>query len=152
MDHREAILSRLLEIAAGIEGVTKAYRNQDDIPEKSRPAIVILDGDEAADDGDPGRRPTTAPRRIGMTPEIYILLGSSPENVGSSINLIRARFVKAVMTDATLRGLTLDGDGIRYEGCATGLARGRSMEGEMGVSLTFTYVMRPEKLVEDVTV
>lgn len=150
MDHREAILSRLLEIAAGTEGVVKAYRNQDDIPEKSRPAIVILDGDEAADDSDPSR-PTNAPRRVGMSPEIYILLGSSPESVGSSINLIRARFVKAVMTDATLRGLTLDGDGIRYEGCATGLARGRSMEGEMGVSFTFTYVMRPEKLVEEVT-
>ena len=41
--------------------------------------------------------------------------------------------------------LAFDGD-IRYEGCATALARGRSMEGEMGVSFSFTYVLRPEEL------
>lgn len=150
MDSREAILARLLVIAAGVDGVTNAYRNRDDIAETSRPAIVILDADEAADDSDPGRRPAAAPRRVAMTPEIYILLGATPANVGTSINLLRARFVKAVMTDAPLIAMTLDGVGIRYEGCATGLARGRSMEGEMGVSFTFTYVMRPDTL-EDVT-
>lgn len=150
MDNREGILARLLVIASGIDGVTNAYRNRDDIAETSRPAIVILDADEAADDSDPGRRPATAPRRVSMTPEIYILLGAVPADVGTSINLLRARFVKAVMTDATLLALTLDSVGIRYEGCATGLARGRSMEGEMGVSFTFTYVMRPDTL-EDVT-
>ena len=32
------------------------------------------------------------------------------------------------------------------KGCATALARGRSMEGEMGVSFSFTYVLRPEQL------
>jgi hypothetical protein len=151
MDNREAILARLLIIAAGVDGVAKSYRNKDDVPETSRPAIVILDGDEGSDDSDPGRRPANAPRRIGMTPEIYILLGGTPATVGTDINLIRAKFVKAVMTDATLIGLTLDGVGIRYEGCATGLARGRSMEGEMGLSFTFTYLMRPELLFEDVT-
>ena len=35
---------------------------------------------------------------------------------------------------------------IRYEGCATALARGRMMEGEMGLSFTFTYVLRPDAL------
>lgn len=146
MDRREDILARLLVITSGISGVTRAYRNKDEIPETSRPAIVILDGDEAANDGDPDRRPATAPRRITMTPEIYILLAGTPAEVGTDINLIRARFVHAVMTDATLIALTLDGVGIRYEGCATGLARGRSMEGEMGLSFGFTYVLRPAEL------
>ena len=59
MDRREDILARLLAIASGIDGVTRAYRNKDEIPETSRPAIVILDGDEAANDADPSARPTT---------------------------------------------------------------------------------------------
>ncbi|PSJ55764.1 hypothetical protein [Pseudaminobacter soli (ex Li et al. 2025)] len=146
MDHREAILARLVEIAAGVEGVIKAYRNKSDVPERQRPAIVIWDADEQADDGDPTKRPTNAPRRIHMSPEIYILLSGSPEGVGTLINQIRARFVRAVFSDASLKDMTFNGEGIRYEGCATGLARGRSMEGEMGVSISFTYRMWPDKL------
>lgn len=147
MDSREAILARLLVIAGDVDGVAKAYRNKDEIPETSRPAIVILDGDETADEGDPSRRPITAPRRISMTPELYILLAGTPANVGTNINLLRAKFVQAIMTDAMLIGLTLDGVGIRYEGCSTGLSRGRSMEGEMGLSFTFTYILQPDRLV-----
>jgi len=145
-DRRELILMRLLEIARGIEGVTSAFRNRDEISEKQRPAIVILDADEAADDADPVSRSSRAPRRVAMTPEIYILLGAKPEDLGNAINILRARFVKAVLTDAQL-GSTVGTNGdVRYEGCATALARGRSMEGEMGVSFSFTYVLRPEEL------
>jgi hypothetical protein len=45
-----------------------------------------------------------------------------------------------------LAGLVGSSGEVRYEGCATALARGRSMEGEMGVSFSFTYVLRPEEL------
>lgn len=147
-DRREAILARLVEIATGIEGIAKVYRNKDEIPEKSRPAIVIWDADESADDSDPTGRPVGAPRRVGMTPEIYILLGSSPEDIGTSINLIRSRVIAAIYSDATLKGLTVNGEGIRYEGCATALSRGRSMEGEMGLSFTFTYLLSHAELLD----
>ena len=92
-DRRELILMRLLEIARGIEGVTSAFRNRDEISEKQRPAIVILDADEAADDADPVSRSSRAPRRVAMTPEIYILLGAKPEHVGTEINALRAKFI-----------------------------------------------------------
>ena len=145
-DRREMIFTRLLEIAVGVEGIVAAFRNKDEISEKQRPAIVILDADEAADDADPNSRPSRAPRRVAMTPEIYILLGAKPEDLGTVINTLRARFVKAVLGDAQLSLIVGSNGDIRYEGCATALARGRSMEGEMGVSFSFTYVLRPEEL------
>ena len=145
-DRRELILVRLLEIAKGIEGIAGAFRNRDELSEKQRPAIVILDADEAADDADPTTRPSRSPRRVAMTPEIYILLGAKPEELGSVINALRARFVKSVLGDSQLASIVGSNGDIRYEGCATALARGRSMEGEMGVSFSFTYVLRPEEL------
>jgi len=48
MDRRELILARLLAIASGIPGIRNAYRNQDEINESQRPAILILDADEQA--------------------------------------------------------------------------------------------------------
>jgi hypothetical protein len=145
-DRREMILSRLLEIAGSTEGIVAAFRNKDEISEKQRPAIVILDADETADDADPSSRPSRAPRRVAMTPEIYILLGAKPEELGSVINALRARFVKSILGDSQLGSIVGTNGDIRYDGCATALARGRSMEGEMGVSFSFTYVLRPEEL------
>jgi hypothetical protein len=145
-DRREMILSRLLEIAKGIDGIAAAFRNRDEISEKQRPAIIILDADEAADDADPAQRPSRAPRRIAMAPEIYVLLGAKPEDLGTAINILRARLVKAVLTDSQLGSVVGSNGEIRYEGCATALARGRSMEGEMGVSFSFAYVLRTNEL------
>ena len=145
-DRREMILTRLLEIAVGVDGIVAAFRNKDEISERQRPAIVILDADEAADDADPSSRPSRAPRRVAMTPEIYILLGAKSEDLGTAINTLRARLVKAILMDPSLLTILGSSGDARYEGCATALARGRSMEGEMGVSFSFTYVLRPEEL------
>jgi hypothetical protein len=146
IDRREMILSRLLEIAGRTQGIVAAFRNKDEISEKQRPAIVILDADEAADDADPSSRPSRAPRRVAMTPEIYILLGAKPEDLGTAINTLRARLLKAILMDSSLLTILGSSGEARYEGCATALARGRSMEGEMGVSFSFTYVLRLEEL------
>jgi hypothetical protein len=147
-DKRELILARLLGISQGLPGITAAFRNKDEISDRQRPCMVILDADEAADDGDPSglaRRPN-APRRVGMTPEIYLMLGAKPEDVGTAINRLRASFVKAVLMDSELATIVGSNGDIRYEGCATGLARGRTMEAEMGLSFTFSYILRPDEL------
>ena len=145
-DKREQLLSRLLVVAQSIPGIASAFRNKDEISDKARPAIVILDADETADDADPSHRPARSPRRVAMTPEIYLLLGAKPEHVGPEINALRAKFIKAVLTDSELLALVGSNGDIRYEGCATSLARGRNMEGEMGISFSFSYVLRPEEL------
>lgn len=147
-DKREAILTRLVEIAKMVPGIAAVFRNTDEISEKQRPCILILDADEAADDSDPAgvsRRPH-GPRRVGMTPELYVMLGAKPEQIGTELNVFRAAILNAVLMDTALTDLIGTNGDIRYEGCATALARGRMMEGEMGLSFTFTYVLRPDEL------
>src|SRR3954469_10605816 len=147
MDKREAILVRLVEIAGELAGIKTAIRNQDKISERARPAIVIFDADETADEraseqGHGGR----APNIIEMSPEALILLGGTPTSIGTALNEMRAKFVKAVLTDVQLATLTGTNGRVRYVGCSTHLGHGRSMEGSMGVHFAFSYVLRPEQL------
>lgn len=153
-DRREDILARLVAVAATLVTEDCAFRNTISVPEKKRPAIVILDGDEIADEADNERkRPPLAPRIVAMTPEVHFLLEGRADTaaegdqvrVGGALNTLRTRFLKAVLTDASLVALCVDGD-IRYDGFTTGLGAGRSMEGEAGVGLTFRYLLRPDKL------
>lgn len=146
IDRREAILERLLAILKTIAGPEKGFRNRIDIPENRRPALVMLDADEVRDDTDDGKgRPPNAPMWIHMTPELYILLGAKSENIGADLNLFRIQLIKAILSDQTLIGLVKDGD-IRFLGYTTGLASGRSMEGEAGISFQFRYMVHPSKL------
>jgi hypothetical protein len=147
MDKREAILQRLVEIAAAVPGVVTVVRNQDEFSEHARPAIAVFDGDEAAEERfDQPAHPGRAPNLIEMTPEVVILLGGLPERVGTALNELRARLVKAVLLDAQLAALAGTNGRVRYVGCSTHLGQGRSMEGSMGVQFAFAYVLRPEQL------
>lgn len=142
-DARESILARLVTICGTVTGVQTVIRNGQVTDAAAWPCVIILDADEVAQEGEP-RRP--GPQLVTMTPEIYVVLEDTPEDVGGQLNTLRARLLKAILNDATLKGLTGANGAIRYEGCATGLARGRSMVGEMGVSLSFTYPFIPSKL------
>jgi hypothetical protein len=149
MSRRESILARLVEVAAGVEGVNAAVRNETALDELSTPLIAIFDADETVDDADnSSSRPSNAPVRVGMTPEVFIVLGDKPEAVGTEINAVLENLQVAVVGDATLRQLTgIDmrsparGD-IRYNGCVTSLSVGRQMFGDCAVSFTFTYPLR----------
>jgi hypothetical protein len=147
-DKREEVLARLVEIAAAVDGVTTVVRNGPAPDETKCPVIQILDADESAEESDPVgvARGSSARRRVGMTPEIYIILGDLPENVGPALNALRAKLVKAILTDAELGTILGTNGAIRYEGCATGLSRARQMEGSMGVSFTFLYILNPAAL------
>jgi hypothetical protein len=109
---------------------------------------VIYDGDEVSSDADPDNtRPTNAPRRVTMQPAIEIAFGDLPENIGTSINVMRAALIKAICTDATIIGLVLDRFGTRYLGCVMGGAGlGRSQEATMLLNFAFTYALRPDEL------
>jgi hypothetical protein len=147
MDKREAILQRLIEIAAAVPGVITVVRNQDELSEHARPAIAVFDGDEAADERfDQPAHPGRAPNLIEMTPEILILLGALPEQIGTALNELRAWLVKAVLMDAQLTALVGANGRVRYVGCSTHLGQGRSVEGSMGVQFALAYVLRPEPL------
>jgi hypothetical protein len=145
MDKREAILQRLVQIAAGLEGVATAVRNHDEISERARPAIAIFDADESMAEHS-SEHPGRAPNIIEMSPEVLILLGAKPERVGSALNTLRAKLIKTVLTDRQLNELAGSNGYVRYAGCSTHLGHGRSMEGSMSVQFSFAYVLRPEQL------
>jgi len=144
-DRREEILSRLITVCQ-VDGIRKVIRNQLSPGEDILPAVAVLEGDELADETDPVTRPANAPRRVMMTPEIVILLGDLPEDVGTSINTIRAAIIKAVVNDSGLLGLVINNHAIRYLGSATELAYGRTMEATMALKFAFTYVLLPREL------
>jgi len=144
-DKREQILVRLTAIAEGLSGVALAGRNDIGIAESKRPAIVILDGNEQAEE--PRSEKPRAPRRVVMSPQIFVMATKDAgSNVGSELNAIRAALVKAAATDATLKSLVGTNGEIQYQGCETGLARGRQVEGEMSVALSFAYILDPADL------
>lgn len=146
-DIREDILARLVLVARGVSGINGAFRNGFDLDESKVPCVVIHDGDETADDADPFRQ-AAAPRRVRMTPEIYVLVASDPETVGTQMNLYSRRLAKAILADSTLIALTGTspvGD-IRYEGCSTGLSKGRQVQGECRLHFSFGYVLRVSDL------
>lgn len=152
MDVREAILSRLVEIAkmidGGLSGSISVFRNKAEVSASQRPAIVVLDADEKADDRDrSSRRPANAPRIMVMMPEVSIFVAASAENVGAELNSLRVKLIAAVMRDQTLISLSCGSAGdIAYEGCATDFARERTMSGEMVVSFTINYLLRIDDL------
>jgi len=144
-DKREEILSRLAVVAAGISGVVQVGRNDIGIAESARPAIVILDGNEQAED--PRSEKPRAPRRVVMSPQIFVMAtGEVASNVGTELNAIRAALIAAVTADATLQSLVGTNGEISYQGCEVGLARGRQIEGEMSISIGFAYVLEPQNL------
>ncbi len=129
--------------AAAVAGVKLAGRNKVVPGDTQFPALIILDGEEQADDRDPDIRPASAPRRIKMRAVIEILLGTLPEDVGTQLNSFRRLVLNAIFTDVTLLGLTLNGRSIRYLGCNTGFDMGRQLEGTMWVHVEFTYFLSP---------
>jgi hypothetical protein len=147
MDKREQILARLVALAKALPGVSTVARNSDEISEHKRPAIAIFDADETADErAEQQGHPAQAPNLIVMTPEMLILLGARPESVGSALNDLRAKLVKAVLTDQALIELAGPNGSLRYTGCTTHLGHGRSMEAAMGIQFSVAYVLRPEQL------
>lgn len=148
MDRREEILKRLEFVLTGLEGIQAFFRNRDELSGKRRPAILLLDGDEAvAERG--GNRPGRAPHLVNMTPEIYVVLGDNVPpgvNVGTELNRWKNVILKLVFEDVELNGLVGSNGNIRYDGSVTDLARGRSMEGWLGVGVSFTYVFDPRSL------
>jgi hypothetical protein len=145
IDKRELILSRLYDILALTEGVVEVVRNRGELPADKRPAILLLDGDEesqerARDRGRIGR----SPNLVTLRPEVYVALDpAKPHNLvtGQRLNEFRGMILAAVLTDATLQDLVGTNGEVFYAGCITDLARGRSMEGEMGLVFAFTYVL-----------
>ncbi|RWO35921.1 MAG: hypothetical protein EOS11_33315 [Mesorhizobium sp.] len=146
-DRREAILARLLVVAAAVDTSFEARRNESSLPDTQK-YVVLFDGEEHATGAPPARRSVDdpPPHVMEMTPEVQFRLAGKAPDVGTALNLLRIGLIAAVLKDAALLGLTLNGRTIRYEGSNTATERGRSMEGGIGIAFTFTYVLYPGRV------
>lgn len=150
-DTREQILARLVDVAAAVDGVAAAVRNRTDAPGNIRPAIVIHDMDEKQSQHLPANFETRQPRRtairiLEMTPYIAIKVAAGSTDLGTLLNLFRARLVAAVLSDVALQSLIGQHGEIEYAGCATHPLETDSREGTMEVDLTFSYLFRAADL------
>lgn len=142
-DTRELILARLLTVVSGLAGVTTAARNLDDIEDIALPAVVLFDGAEEA-----AENPVAtglAGNVVTMQPSLLVLLGGTPEEIGTTINEWRAKVLKAVLGDATLATLCRGARpaGARYVGCEVSLAAGSDSKAELTLTLAISYPFNP---------
>lgn len=161
IDRRVLIIERLAEILPGLSitladgnpiPVGNFVHNRDELPAEKVPGIILLDADETRDPRFPemaGRGSRPGPGMMRMTPEIYVVLDvRKPQNlnVGEDLNTARAALLNLVLHDTTLQQITGSSGSIVYNGCVTDLARNRTMKGQLGVAITFTYPFIPDEL------
>lgn len=144
MERKEQILGRLVELANDMPGVKTVQRNDVAFSETDVPAIVILDGDEEADDSAYQRkRGSLTPVIVALSPEVFFLV-DDPEskNAGTRLNALYLAFLRKCLNDTKLRSLAHDDD-IRFNSFGSGFAAGRVMRAEGNLSLTIRYVFYP---------
>lgn len=142
-DRRERILARLAVVLGGL-GV-EFGRNDPVIPETLLPKITMFDADEDAnrDVFDRGR-PPNGPNRIGLTPEVYITLAAdTPEEAGTALNVWVNTITSAVLNDATLVSLAVDGK-VEFNGAETAVESARMVVGQASIDFTIWYRLQPE--------
>lgn len=141
-DVREQIMARLEEIAAAVPGILHVARNVVRASDAENPAIYLLEGDELTNEEDLKGRRGMGPRRVTMTPQVIIKRIRSSNEVGPDLNTLRLATINAVLSDAQLQNLTLNKQGVGYDGMETDLAFGRQMVGHMALRFRMTFVMR----------
>lgn len=145
-DTRELILQRLLQIAGDTAGVVYAQRNDND-PGQKLPAVLVLEGDEqmspATDES--RRRPAGVMIPMQMIPQLMIVGGDKPADLGTQLNAIRRRLIDAVSFDTTLIALAGKPGGVAYRGLVSDLGLGRTMHGRMSLQFAINYMLVPEQ-------
>lgn len=145
MEPRETILARLLVVAQGLDGVQAVARNSADVPGLARPAFLIHDGSETLLDK-PDNERFSRLLRMEMAPLVAILVHASEPSAGTLLNIYRARFLAAVISDAGILA-AIGGNGeIRYEGCSLEPATAEAKERRLELNLVFMYPFRASDL------
>lgn len=160
MDRRKRILNQCFDILKGLEielsnGLIKPgnfVHNRNELPKDRVPGIILLDADEVWDPLTPNLSSRgdvrTTPGLLRMTPEIYVVLDErlkDDANRGNDLNTARAVIIGSMINNAALQALVGANGAIRYDGCVTDFARNRTMQGQLGISITFVYPFIPSE-------
>ena len=146
VDVREQILLRVLVILWSLVSGVNVYRNRTQFPEDVRPCFVLIDGDEEANQNDNDRF-AFAPRRMEMNFGVFVLVSDDSDTVGSTLNGYRRLIIDAMLSDQTLANFTTNNCGVGYEGCSFSTEESRNTSGQMGLTFSVQYVLKPEELV-----
>jgi hypothetical protein len=122
-------------------------RDRNQLQKFDVPAILLLDGDETRDMSKPraqrGLVENGIPSQImKMTPEIYVVLDTRTilnVNAGKDLNTARLAILATLFPDRTLQKIIGPEGDINYDGSITDFSRNRTMKGQLGISITFTY-------------
>jgi hypothetical protein len=143
-DRREEILYRIEQILNDIPGILTLFRNVDEIPESSRPCLVLIDGDEAISPTATGRN--GQPMVMEMNPIIAIGVSDRPSTLGAQANGFRASILAALLGDAELLALATSNGRIHYTGANGKLSHGSLMASDLQLNFTIAYKLDPAEL------
>lgn len=147
-DQREAILSRLVALAAEIDGVNAVVRNTLDVAALARPAVVIHDGTELlATAPDDIRARNSSVQIMEMSPLLTVIVrGGGSADPGVLMSLYRSQIVAGILRDSAILAAIGTNGRVRYEGCAVAVPDAEAQEHRIELSLTFRYPFRLDDL------
>ncbi len=99
-----AILARLVATGMQVPGVVRAGRNRIGLSETARPAIVVLDADEAAEEEGRASRPAHRRNSSSSRRSSACLSDKGGPAIGAELNAFRRRMVCRELTDGPLLG------------------------------------------------
>jgi hypothetical protein len=150
------ILSHLLSMlqavdgVAVIEGVKSVFRNRGEVPAEKLPAVVLLDGREVLKITTSLHGGLRVPSIFTLSPQIFVVLKPrddiNNDGVGEELSLFRAKIIALIRDDDTLAALLGSNGEVIYEGHDTDMQTGSTMQGQMQMNFTFSYVLNPSDL------
>lgn len=140
-DIREETLKRILVIARGVNGITKAERNRLDVPGLSRPAILIQDGADSFLSAPQSERLARV-QMMELSPQIWIKVKVSEEEAGPLLSVYRNRMFLAIAQDAPLQDILTTNGYIRFEGSSVPEPTPEGQEQRMDLNIVFGYPLR----------
>lgn len=146
-DKRELIIARLSAIVNDVDGLETFERNRTEFDDTQLPAGSVLEGDEEVDPDDlPLTRPSARPYQITALPQVFIRVATDNDNAGTNLNIIRGRVLKAVLEDAELNALSVNGRNVRPVAQQSNLHAARNMLGAMAITFAIKYVFHPSDI------
>lgn len=145
-DTTEDLLVLCLAVGASLSGIETAERNLDDITDRALPGFVLIDGDEEAFDNPRARG--MAVNTVEMFPQFDVYVADVPENVGTVANEWRAKFQRALLSNAAIatKCTGIPNGGVRYLACNRMLLAGRTSIIKVSLRFGIKYLFNPSAL------
>jgi hypothetical protein len=141
---------RTLNSLAQVDGVKSVFRNRGEVPADKLPAAVLLDGKEVIKISTAGHGGMRVPSVFTLSPQIFIVLKPrddiNNDGVGEELSAFRVQILKLIRDDDTLAALLGSNGEVVYEGHDTDMQTGSTMQGQMQMNFTFSYVLNPSDL------